>query len=206
MDEKKYISEHQMEHLTIERLHNLWDYYLLIENDMAQTSQYVEPVGQEKVYSLEFAKIIVLVCTEVDSVMNQICYELSGETQGEIKEYKGIILEYIPKIVTAKVTIPRWNKTIRPFSRWNKGPLAWWKTYTDVKHWRSIEFKQANYKNAVVTLSALYLLILYLADICGYSVDTDKSQYISCEYIRQNFFVAPPIMLPGMVEYHKIHG
>ena len=46
------------------RIWNMWDYYLSLEEDLSNTSQYIEPLGQESVYSFEFAKILMPTLTE----------------------------------------------------------------------------------------------------------------------------------------------
>ena len=56
-----------MEHLTNESFNGIWNYFLSIEQDLADTSRYVEPRGQEDVRSFEFAKIIILASIEAES-------------------------------------------------------------------------------------------------------------------------------------------
>ena len=62
--------------LTKEQLNGIWNYYLSLERDMANTSQYIEPMGQEDVHSFEFAKILILSCTEVESLFKILCEEI----------------------------------------------------------------------------------------------------------------------------------
>ena len=42
------------------QLKNMWNYFLSLEQDLSNTSRFVEPQGQENVYSFEFAKILIL--------------------------------------------------------------------------------------------------------------------------------------------------
>ena len=85
--------------MTKSELNEVWNYYLSIENDLSKTSQYVEPMGQENVYSFEFARILVLACTEVESVFKQICFEKTGnKPKDTIGFYKAIILNNFPKL------------------------------------------------------------------------------------------------------------
>ena len=53
-------------------LHGMWNYFLMLENDLDNTSRYIEPQGQENVYSFEFAKLLVLACTEIESDFSDI--------------------------------------------------------------------------------------------------------------------------------------
>ena len=185
-----------MEHITKETFTSTWNYFLSIEHDLANTSRYIEPSGQETVHSFEFAKIIILACTEVESVMKSICFELTGEKKGNIGEYKEIILGRFPKITTACVTISRLGKSITPFEGWDSGPLEWWTAYGLVKHGRGTEFDKANYINAATSLSALYILIFYLSKICEIEFRGTDSEYIHSEYSGKLLACAPSEQLP----------
>lgn len=185
-----------MEHMTKDAFNGIWNYFLSIESDLENTSRFIEPAGQEEVHSFEFAKIIILASTEAESVMKAICFELTSEEKGNIAEYKEVILNRFPKITTARVTISRLGKDILPFDGWDAGRLEWWDAYGLVKHKREAEFDKASYKNAVYSLSALYILIFYLAKICSIDFNNAKSEYIDSDYARQRFVLAPPKQLP----------
>ena len=70
--------------ITAEIINGIWNYYLSLEKDLDDTSRYIEPKGQENVFSFEFAKLLVLSCTELESVLKLLCYECSGEKRGNI--------------------------------------------------------------------------------------------------------------------------
>lgn len=65
--------------ITEKELSGIWNYYLSLEKDLDNTSRFIEPRGQENVFSFEFAKLLVLSCTELESVLKLLCYERSGE-------------------------------------------------------------------------------------------------------------------------------
>ncbi|MBP1565972.1 MAG: hypothetical protein IJP18_01900 [Oscillospiraceae bacterium] len=173
--------------MTVQTLHNIWNYFLELEQDMKNTSRYIEPEEQENVYSFEFAKLIVLSCTEVESVFKLLCLEIiPGMEKGNMSDYKATILGKYPKIVDATVSISRWGKDIKPFNGWDTGKLSWWNAYQGIKHNRGANFSEATYKNAVYALSALYVLIFYY-----YALNGDipyGSKYIHSEY-------EPPFLL-----------
>ena len=166
-----------------EEISNIWNYYLALEDDFSVTSRYIEPRGQENVYSLEFAKLLILSCTEVETVFKNLCMETENKECGNIGEYKDVILRHFPKITTAKVDISRWGKEITPFNGWDEGKLEWWDTYTKIKHHRGSNFQNATYKNAIYALAALHILIIYLAKICGVFPIIKTSLYITSDYI-----------------------
>lgn len=171
------------EEMTNQELNNIWNYFLELEQDMKNTSRYIEPAGQENVYSFEFAKLIVLSCTEVESVFKLLCSEKdNGKEAGDIGEYKKTILGKYPKIVEATVSISRWGKEIKPFEGWSNGKLTWWDAYQKVKHSRGSHFTSATYINAVYALSALYVLISYLAKNMGIDFLPHSSNYFDSEY------------------------
>ena len=159
-----------------------WNYFRSLSDDMAQTARYVEPIGQENVYSIEFSKIIILSCVELESVFKALCVEIDGSECGSIDKYKEKILGRFPRIVDAIVEIPRAGMQLKPFDGWGTGPLPWWKAYTDVKHTRGKLFCQASYQNAVYALSALYISILYYSEITNAKLHTADGGYLSSDY------------------------
>ena len=177
---------------------NIWNYYLCLEEDMRATSRFVEPLGQESVYSFEFAKIIVLASTESEAVMKKLCKTISGRETGTIAEYKEIILGQYPKIVEAKVTIHRSNWEFCPLSEWSCARLEWWDSYQSLKHSREAHFKDATYKNACYALSALYILIFYLAEANSIKFESHESKYITSEYCNVYFLARGNKILPGV--------
>ena len=142
-----------------------WNYYCTLSNDMYNTFRYVEPKNQENVFSFEYAKIIILSCTEIENVFKSICYIQNQSECGNIGEYKAIILKAFPNIVNTVVSIPRLDKKINPFAGWNEEKLCWWDAYTLIKHNREKAYAHASFQNAILALSALYVSIFYLAEI-----------------------------------------
>lgn len=180
-----------------EMLYNSWNYYLIIERDLANTSQYVEPRYQQTVYSLEFAKILVLACTEIESLFKIMCKEITGTSvAADIGCYKGTILKKYPRIVETTVSVGRLNEIIKPFEAWNSGKLTWWDAYQVVKHDRGNCFSQATYRNAVEAVSALYILLLYLFKMYHGSEPNERGVYLHSPYRAQVFLCRAPKQLP----------
>jgi len=191
--------------VTEEMINGIWNYYLSLEKDLDNTSRYIEPKGQENVFSFEFAKLLVLSCTELESVMKLLCYECSGEKKGNFGEYKKTILTYFPKIVFAEVQITRLSKTIRPFADWDKGKLFWWDAYGKIKHNREDNFKDATYQNVIYALSALYVSIFYLSKITRVDFSDYSSTYIRSIYSSHALTVAPMKKIPDLdPDFHEM--
>lgn len=186
-----------MSQMSERELHGIWNYFLCLEGDLSDTSRYIEPEGQENVHSFEFAKLLILACTEVESVFKAICLEITEtNAPGDIGGYKGIILNKYPKIVNAEVVIKRLGRQITPFAGWDTGSLGWWDSYQHVKHSRGSHFKDATYSNAVTALSALYILIFYLAEIAGIEFENYTSKYIDSDYSSPHLLCQPFKKLP----------
>lgn len=174
-----------------------WNYFLSLEKDLDNTSRYIEPKGQENVHSFEFAKILILACTEIEVLFNYLCETIRpDETTGNIGRYKEVILTAFPKITAAEISVMRWGKTISPFSGWDSGPLKWWDAYQHVKHNRSRNFNNASYENAVFSLAALYLLIFYTAKANDIKFPNTKSIYLESDYEDTNIMYFPIKQLP----------
>jgi uncharacterized membrane protein YsdA (DUF1294 family) len=176
---------------------NIWYYYLVLEEDLANTSRFVEP-KQKDVFSFEFLKIIILSASEVETTFKHICREITDnkDNPGIIGQYKNIILSKFPNITKATVKVYRTQESILPFLEWENGRLGWWDTYQKIKHNRGRTFQKATYSNAVSALSALYILILYLSKITGFEFNDCDSKYLHSDYSHQLLACAPPMKLP----------
>ena len=141
---------------------SIWNYFLVLEKDLEATTRYVEPHNQDKVYSIEFYKILILAATECESAMKVLCQSICGNEKGNIGEYKETILSKYPGIVNAEVSIPRAQRIIKPFDKWSASKLDWWDAYGNTKHNHIDCFSTANYLMAVKALGALYVLVFYL--------------------------------------------
>ena len=178
-------------------LSGIWNYYLSLERDISKTSNYVEPLGQESVYSFEFLKLLILTCTEVESLFKLLCKEIDpNSSAGNMEQYKLKILQKFPHITQAKVTVGRTGVQLTPFENWDTKPLLWWKEHQFVKHGRNRYFHYATYKNAVTALGALYILIFYIAKHCDLTFWDDEARYLSSDYCHKLVACAPDAELP----------
>ena len=182
---------------------------MILEQDLSDTSRYIEPENQYNVYSYEFAKIIVLANTEIESVFKILCKEISGENAGNMAEYKKIILTRFPIIISTQVFVPRAKLNLKPYEEWETGHLSWWDTYQHIKHSRGNHFHEATYKNALLSLSGLYILIFYLAKYTETIFTDYKSEYILSQYRRSQLLMGAEKHLPDygddMYEKGTIH-
>jgi hypothetical protein len=141
-----------------------WNYFLALENDLAQVSRYIEFDKKNfKTYSIELSHLLLASASEVDVITKGICGFLEPTTRAEnINDYQAIILRKLPELVRETIYVPRFSLTLKPWSNWknNKKPL-WWGSYNKVKHERSVYFAEANLKNVLNSMGGLLVVTFY---------------------------------------------
>ena len=83
-----------------------------------------------------------------------------------------------PEIKNQAISIQEYDIELRPFENWNgeiaAKSLEWWNAFTSIKHNRYSQLKQANQKNVLYALGALYLMeMIYLREITRGTSDFD---------------------------------
>lgn len=143
-----------------------WYYFLSLERDFIRTLDFVHlSVANEKTYSNEFAKLLLLLGSEVDVVAKLLCQKIDPMKKPKnIDQYREIITtayEGMPKI---EIGVVRYEMMRQPWASWSKtipeSPI-WWKAYNDVKHERDKNFLDANQQNTLDALCGLLSLLLY---------------------------------------------
>lgn len=140
---------------------NFWKYYCNLESDFLNTLRYVElSISNYNTYSIEYVKIILSVCSEVDVLSKVVCERL-GHKVKTMDRYVGIFNHHFEFMHTYHLII---NNNIRliPWAsiKTNESP-EWWKKHNKIKHDRSVNFENANLGNCFNALSGLYVLNLY---------------------------------------------
>ncbi|MFC4348955.1 hypothetical protein ACFO5Q_13965 [Kordiimonas lipolytica] len=142
-----------------------WNYFLMLENDLAQIARYIEfHEDNYETYSLELSRLLVSACGEVDAAMKQICSSLGKKLPANpnIETYREVVSELLPKFASKEVSIPRFGLMLTPWSNWlddePKRP-NWWKGHNGIKHSRHTEFQEGNLKNVLNAMGALYIAL-----------------------------------------------
>ena len=180
-----------------DRFEIYWGYYLSIEKMLENTRQYVSPSYNNKdTYSDEFSKIILLSCSEIDSILKFLCE--SNEINKTGKYYK---MEDYAKFLIEKNNIknigfcPFYNSSLKenalivyPFASINSNQayanLEWWRNYQKIKHDRIENVEIGNLHNAVFAIVAHYIVLIiameYLSIEEGreYVIKNYSSQYL----------------------------
>jgi len=141
---------------------NHWRYFLALEKEFDNSLRFVEYTEQHKnVYSFEFARLLLLTCSELDTLFKIICQSLDPNSKADsISQYfEPISTKY--DIFSEEVIIKRYSIEIKPFETWStENSPTWWTSYNKVKHRRHEEFHQANLVNTLHSLAGLFVLNL----------------------------------------------
>ena len=139
-----------------------WERYIGIERDFISAKFYVS-FGQENVYSEFFTREIILLGTEIEAALKELCKRIDGSTAGNMCEYKNIILTAMPKITQIAVIEKNSGRCCYPFYNWDVAKLDWWDVYTGVKH--NLVDEKANLGVALKMLQAYELLLFCITAI-----------------------------------------
>ena len=126
-------------------------------------------------FSNGYALLIQAIGAELDTVFKELC-GFNTTDRKTIADYAQHILTNIPDIKNQKISVQEYDIEIQPFMNWDINQpgqsLQWWGAFTDVKHNRYEQLKQAKQENVLNILGALYLIeMLYLKKI---TADTDE--------------------------------
>jgi hypothetical protein len=140
-----------------------WQHFLALEADFAATARYVEFSRQNfPVYSVEYAKLLLAVCSEIDVLCKVICEKVEAKAKrANIDDYRACLTAHT-QIASEEVLIRRYNLVFTPWADWASGTNpTWWRSYNNVKHQRDVNFPQANLENCANAISALFAVVLY---------------------------------------------
>ncbi|MFN5064823.1 MAG: hypothetical protein ACK4V0_04715 [Aphanizomenon sp.] len=141
-----------------------WQYFLAIEADFAATTRYVEICSDNyKTYSVEYAKLLLASASEIDVVCKILCKKLDTTANpGNMDDYRNCIVRHTA-LSDEKVLVRRYNIELEPWKTW-KGTCnpPWWSNYNKVKHQRNQYYTEANLKNCINSVAALFILVIYL--------------------------------------------
>ena len=144
-----------------------WQYFLALESDLLRCARFVEFNKENfQTYSLEFARVIVLAVSEIDTVAKLLCREIDRSARPDsIGAYRPAILHRYPRFLEYPINIPRAELTLTPWADWtSEKPPAWWTAANKLKHKRDTHFGRANLENALNSCAALMATITYYYD------------------------------------------
>ena len=166
-----------------------WNYFLSLEEDFLRVSRYVHfNISNNKTHSIEFARIILSVGSEVDVVAKGISKEITGKATENIKEHMSTLMSKFPDIPKHKVFMDRFGMDVVPWENWenNKSP-DWWHSYNNVKHNRGKHFQEANLENTFRAIAGLFILLVYYLRGMGADIVRPSPSLLSTDEALTNF-------------------
>ena len=142
-----------------------WRYFLALEQDVERTTRFVEPhASNYGTFSIEFARLIISACSEVDVVAKVLCQSIDPNARpSNMDQYRAVIHKQFPHIHEAMVHVPRFGLAMEPWKEWgtNANP-GWWQDHQLIKHRRHDHFSKADLEHCIVSVAGLFSLTLYL--------------------------------------------
>jgi len=154
-----------------------WAAYKAIEEDMLRVAEYIPlETRQYEVYSFKLADIIMRSCSYIESLFKDVIrnQDLSDHPDQEmikdkkrkrrltIKDLIEIFCDYW-SLAPIEVSIRRNNDQLKPFKEFKNPDLddkipTWWQAYNKLKHDFYKEVEKGTLENALLSLSALFVL------------------------------------------------
>ena len=179
---------------TDELVQKYWNYYLMLEQRLLETRNYVEFRNENfNTSSNEFGLLIVAIGAELDNFLKTYC-KIPEEDRNNPKvnmgTYCGYLSAHYPQIANETITVLNTDPpiTLRPFELL-AGPdhFPWWNAYNQVKHNRYENFTEAKLINSITLLSALFLLEMKeFKNI--YDSSEDKEHTMDCPLNQSKLF------------------
>ena len=134
--------------------------YLLLQKDLEQLFDYVEPSDQNLAcYSYRIHELLLRACVEVEANCKAILIE-----NGYARKSKDLDMDDYRKLETShrlsefKVRFPAWSGLAgarTPFSAWAAGgSLRWYQAYNATKHDRHTAFRSATFEHMIDAVCA----------------------------------------------------
>lgn len=173
-----------------------WRYYLVLEEKFRNTLNYVELDDRNgAAFSNEYALLLQSIGAELDNFFKVYC-NFSTQDRKTINDYCPFVLNDYRDIMNQKVLIMDRNMVVQLFQGWNANcpslSLAFWDSFCKIKHSRHANIQEANQKNVLDTLAALYLLEMkYLSKIANNEPDIPDTRSGLFELDNWNYRYLP---------------
>ena len=151
-------------------MRDYWAYYLMLEEKFIHTTNYVTlSTDNDNAYSNEYAALMQMIGGELDSFFKVYCGYAPTDFK-KINDYYTYLIQDYPDVLNQKINVRSADIVFQPFAGWDgtraKQSLPWWMAFDNIKHSRAVNKRDANQKNTLYLLGALYLLEMkYLKDI-----------------------------------------
>ena len=165
-------------------LRDYWAYYLMLEEKFIHTTNYVTLAEDNYgTYSNEYAALMQMIGGELDSFFKVYCGYAPTDFK-KISDYYTYLMQDYPDVLNQKINVRSADIVFQPFAGWDgtraKQSLPWWMAFDNIKHSRAVNKRDANQKNTLYLLGALYLLEMkYLKNLAKGTRITDSPDKLS---------------------------
>ena len=150
-----------------DELFTYWNYFLALEEDAYKISRFIQfHEDNYDTYSFELAKLLMATASQVDVVLREISSKYSNKKKENLNivDYISLINKHLNGIISWKIQINKFGIKLEPLTPFgnkdaNKRIPEWWTAYNKVKHNLDTEFYQANLKNVLNALGALFICV-----------------------------------------------
>ena len=169
--------------------------YEALVNRYKNTFNYVTPHKENSyTYSYEYASILRDSASAFDSTLK--CFIRKGELEYDdrIHGMLDFLRKYEPQLEYIHLRFLHYGGFLYPFKPEKNGLPCWWNAYNDIKHDEIVNISQGNFRNALLSLSALGVLKysigrsdeLGIFTMVGYSFSKQETKYHTdfFEYIQ----------------------
>jgi hypothetical protein len=143
-----------------------WRYMKSLEDDLYATSNYVHfSIANSEAYSVEFGKIIINSCIEIERQMKELCVSTSERRKSDFKN----ISTWLEPICSSysdfcefSLHCYLWSEELVPWGGWkHEESPHWWTAYNKTKHDRVESIQRATLINAINAVAGLFVSTLF---------------------------------------------
>lgn len=170
-------------------------YYTELEKEFFATESFVTIEKDNfKTYSIKYNMLYQSICSEIDCLLKELCRLIDPSRKlSRIHEYHDVITEKYNYFKKETVIFNKSKIQIKPWSKWKKEKAPeWWSYYNKIKHHRfekddknNYNYKNANLKNLMNALAALYIVEQYYMYSYDYSNEINISNNNNDDYVKE---------------------
>ena len=194
----------------VNHLNPFWLHYLSLEKSLIEIGDYIAITNANaNSYSLKIMQLYFAVCTETESVFEQIYKNVNNAKSEKSSIYRNMemLTSFFPNIRECIVNLNMTGEALsfKPFDTMFHNHAAnkeekttkktverkksWWRQYNAVKHERLENFDQANLGNLLEALAALHILNI----IYAVSLDNECAEHYDVAFVLIQSEYQPPI-------------
>lgn len=163
----------------VEKINEHWEVLKTIEDDLILISKYIKFDRRNfSTYSVELSKILIFICSEVESIYKIFSEEVYKDKANNINGFKSLIIQnqdYLSLIETFRVEVGKSIGEIVPWINFSTADLLWWKAYNRLKHEYIDNLIEGSLNNVINSVAGMYALLVCLQIITNTNVSNGQA-------------------------------